>query len=155
MSGSASKSEIDVKPIDEGALTKGQLRKLNALRKSVGNEIGERAFAEWFASQAKAEKADKNLETIVDALWPFVQQGKLQIRRGGYLVRRGRGRLIVEPQGLVPSARVVRGSMGDTKVQEDLRHQRKHPREDEQERKDEARPKRHTWRGLFGGGRVG
>ena len=30
--------------IDEGALTKGQLRKLNALRKSVGEEVGERAF---------------------------------------------------------------------------------------------------------------
>ena len=28
--------------MDEGALTKGQLRKLNALRKSVGEEIGER-----------------------------------------------------------------------------------------------------------------
>lgn len=33
--------------IDERALTKGQLRKLNALRKSVGEDIGERAFAEW------------------------------------------------------------------------------------------------------------
>ena len=84
--------------LDETALTKGQLRKLNALRKSVGPDIGERAFAEWLASQAKAEKkAEKNLETIVDALWPLVQQGKLRIRRGGYLVTRGRGRLIVEP----------------------------------------------------------
>ena len=32
--------------IDESALTKGQLRKLNALRNSVGDEVGERAFAE-------------------------------------------------------------------------------------------------------------
>ena len=31
--------------VDEGALTKGQVRKLNALRKSVGNDIGERAFS--------------------------------------------------------------------------------------------------------------
>ena len=83
--------------IDEGALTKGQLRKLNALRKSVGEEIGERAFAEWLASQARVEKTDKNIEVIVEALWPLVQQGKLSVRRGGYLVRRGRGRLIVEP----------------------------------------------------------
>ena len=37
--------------IDEGALTKGQLRKLNALRKSVGEEVGERAFAAWLESQ--------------------------------------------------------------------------------------------------------
>ena len=69
--------------MDEGALTKGQLRKLNALRKSVGEEIGERAFAEWLASQAKVEKKDKNIEVIVDALWALVQQGKLSIRRGG------------------------------------------------------------------------
>ena len=32
--------------IDESALAKMQLRKLNALRKSVGDDIGERAFAE-------------------------------------------------------------------------------------------------------------
>ena len=82
--------------IDEGALTKGQLRKLNALRKSVGKEIGERAFAEWLASQAE-EKTDKNIQVIVDVLWPLVQQGKFKIKRGGYLVRRGRGRRIVEP----------------------------------------------------------
>ena len=31
--------------IDESTLTKGQLHKLNALRKSVGQDIGERAFA--------------------------------------------------------------------------------------------------------------
>ena len=83
--------------IDESALTKGQLRKLNALRKSVGPDIGERAFAAWLVSQGKAETADKNIETIVDALWPLVQQGKLTIRRGGYLVTRGRGRILVEP----------------------------------------------------------
>lgn len=83
--------------IDESTLTKGQLRKLNGLRKSVGPDIGERAFAAWLASQGKAETADKNIETIVDALWPLVQQGKLTIRRGGYLVTRGRGRILVEP----------------------------------------------------------
>ena len=35
--------------IDESDLTKGQPRKLNALRTSVGKEIGERAFAGWLA----------------------------------------------------------------------------------------------------------
>ena len=72
-------------------------RKLNLLRRAVGPEIGERALAKWLALQAKVEKADKNLEIIADALWPLVQQGKLTIRRGGYLVRRGRERIIVEP----------------------------------------------------------
>ena len=32
--------------IDESTLTKGQLRKLTALRNSLGGEIGEWAFAE-------------------------------------------------------------------------------------------------------------
>ena len=83
---------------DESALTKGQLRKLNALRKSVGDEVGERAFAEWLAWQAAAgPKPDGNAATIVDTLWPMVQEGTLAIPRGGYLIRRGRGRIIVEP----------------------------------------------------------
>ena len=67
--------------IDESALTKGHLRKLNALRKSVGEDIGERAFA----------------ELIAESLWSLVEQGKLAIRSGGYVVKRGRGRIVVEP----------------------------------------------------------
>ena len=86
------------KRIEEGALTKGQRRKLNALKNSVGEEIGERAFAEWLGAQeAAAGKADGNAALIVDTLWPMVEQGTLSIPRGGYLIRRGRGRLIVEP----------------------------------------------------------
>ena len=38
--------------IDESTLTKSQLRKLNSLRKSVGNDVGGRAFVEWLAVQA-------------------------------------------------------------------------------------------------------
>ena len=83
--------------IDESALTKGQLRKLRALRKSVGDGIAERAFAEWLASQpATGARSDGNAATIVDTLWPMVEQGTLAIPRGGYLIRRGRGRIIVE-----------------------------------------------------------
>ena len=84
--------------IDESGLTKGQLRKLRALRNSVGDEIAERAFAEWLAKQQAASgEADANAATIVDTLWPLVEQGTLAIPRGGYLIRRGRGRIIVEP----------------------------------------------------------
>ena len=83
--------------IDEGSLTKGQLRKLTALRKSVGDEIGERTFAAWLASQGTVDrKEDGNAATIVDTLWPLVEQGALAIPRGGYLLRRGRGRIVVE-----------------------------------------------------------
>ena len=85
--------------IDESTLTKGQVRKLRALRKSVGEEIGEQAFAAWLSSQSGAgeEKADGNAATVVDTLWPLVEQGSLAIPRGGYIIRRGRGRIIVEP----------------------------------------------------------
>ena len=84
--------------IDESALTKGQWRKLNVLRKSVGDEIGEQAFAAWLSSHRTASGArfDENAALIVDTLWPLVQQGTLAIPRGGYRLRRGRGRIIVE-----------------------------------------------------------
>jgi len=39
---------------------------------------------------------DKNAALIADTLIPLIEQNKLQIPRGGYLVRRGRGRIIVE-----------------------------------------------------------
>ena len=39
--------------IDESTLTKGQVRKLNALRKSVGDAIAEEAFAKWLEANAK------------------------------------------------------------------------------------------------------
>ena len=84
--------------IDESVLAKGERRKLNALRKSVGDEIGERAFLEWQSSRpAGSEKEDPDAGTIVEALWPLVKEGRLKIPRGGYLLRRGRGRIIVEP----------------------------------------------------------
>lgn len=84
---------------NESTLTKGQLRKLNALRKSVGPEIGEQAFAEWLASTpaGTAAASDPNAEAIARTLWPLVEKNEIRIPRGGYRLRRGRGRLIVEP----------------------------------------------------------
>ena len=85
--------------VDERNLTKGQLRKLNALRKSVGDEIGERALLEWLEHQPEPESppADKTAELISTTLYDLVEQKRLKFPRGGYLVRRGRGRVIVEP----------------------------------------------------------
>ena len=83
--------------VDEKSLTKGQLRKLNALRKSLGDEIAQRAFAEWLKSEpAAADVYDRNASTIADALQPLIESGKLRIPRGGYVLRRGRGRVIIE-----------------------------------------------------------
>ena len=83
--------------VDERNLSKGQLRKLNALRKSLGEDIAERAFAQWIEAQDSTDIApDKNAGQILDALLPLVQKNKLRIPRGGFIVRRGRGRVIVE-----------------------------------------------------------
>ena len=84
--------------VNKSTLTKGQRRKLSALCKSVGDAIGEQAFAAWLSSQGTAAPAatDENATMIADTLWPLVQQGNLAIPRGGYLLRRGRGRIIVE-----------------------------------------------------------
>ena len=86
--------------IDEAALTKGQVRKLNTLRKSLGPAIADEAFSKWLAQTAEVPETDENAETIAGALWNLVQDGKLMIRRGGYIVRRGRGRVIVESAGV-------------------------------------------------------
>ena len=85
--------------IDESALSKGQRRKLDALRKSVGNDIGERTFADWLATQTPAMPTDANAARIAEALWPLIERKALKIPRGGYVVRRGRGRIVVEPAG--------------------------------------------------------
>jgi hypothetical protein len=78
-------------------LSKGELRKLNALRKSLGEDIADKAFAQWYASAGSDGVAgDKNADLIVDALYPLIKSNKLRIPRGGYIVRRGRGRVIVE-----------------------------------------------------------
>ena len=82
--------------IDETSLSKGQLRKLNALRKSVGSAIADEAFSKWLAQANDEPEVDENARVIADALWDLVQDGKLMIQRGGYIIRRGRGRVIVE-----------------------------------------------------------
>ena len=82
---------------DEKQLTKGQIRKLNALRKSLGGEIATKAFAEWLQKSAAEQRSpdDKNAQLVADALVPLIRQKKLSIPRGGYLVTRGRGRVVV------------------------------------------------------------
>ena len=87
-----------VKIVDEKVLNKGHIRKLTALRKSLGPEIADKAFAEWFEQFGgeKAEPEDRDAKLILETLEPLVMGNKLKIPRGGYVVRRGRGRVIVE-----------------------------------------------------------
>jgi len=84
--------------INEAGLTKGEVRQLDALRKSLGAKIADRAFAQWLRQKASAKAGtpvDRNAELIGSTLGPLAKAGKLRIGRGGYLVKRGRGRVIV------------------------------------------------------------
>ena len=83
--------------LNENELTKGHLRKLNALRKSLGAEIADRAFMEWLEKMAKEppQKADKTAQLIAEAVEALIEKKKLRLPREGYLVKRGRGRVIV------------------------------------------------------------
>lgn len=82
---------------DESRLTKGHLRKLNALRKSLGHDIANLAFAEWLETVGAepAPQDDKNAQLIADALAPLISKNQLRIPRGGYVLRRGRRRVTV------------------------------------------------------------
>ena len=85
--------------IDESGLTKGEARKLNALRKSIGDKLGEDAFVKWLKTRQSAsatEPTDKNAEMIADTIMGLVETKGIRLSRGGYLVTRGRGRVIVE-----------------------------------------------------------
>ena len=86
--------------INEKSLTKGELRKLTALRKSLGGDIADEAFGKWYEQQESGggEAEDPNVAVITKALEPHL--GKMKFPRGGgYTLRRGRGRVIVEPLG--------------------------------------------------------
>jgi hypothetical protein len=84
--------------LNERDLSKGESRKLNALRKSLGDEIADRAFVEWLADHRQGGDLglDRNAAKVAEAIEALVLAGRARIPRGGYLVRRGRGRVIVE-----------------------------------------------------------
>ena len=79
--------------IDETKLTKGQMRKLNALRKSVGDELGEDVFSKWLAQQAAmAPKPDPIVEKINAALAGYEGDSSFRLGNYGYTIRRARGK---------------------------------------------------------------
>ena len=81
--------------IDEKALTKGELRKLNALRKSVGDRIGDQAFEKWLkqrTSSKNKEKVDPVGQKIKQALSGLVKDKSVKLGNLGYSVRRAKGK---------------------------------------------------------------
>ena len=80
---------------DETGLTKGLVRKLNTLRKSVGDELAEEVFAKWLerdaASQAKGNP-DPVAMKIVEALAEFENDLSFKLGNHGYTLRRLKGK---------------------------------------------------------------
>ena len=80
--------------INESKLTKGQVRKLNALRKSVGDALAEEVFVKWLAQQAKARaapKADAVAVKIEEALAGYADDKTFRLGNYGYTIKRARG----------------------------------------------------------------
>ena len=80
--------------IDQSTLTKGQVRKFNALRKSVGNDIAENAFGKWMKIQSKTPKEvrDPVAVALVAALSNLQNDKSFKLGNKGYVVRRAKGK---------------------------------------------------------------
>ncbi len=81
--------------INEKELTKGQIVKLNALRKSVGDDLAEDVFSKWMKRQASAktvEKADPVADKLKAALSALEKDDTFRLGNQGYTVRRARGK---------------------------------------------------------------
>jgi len=80
--------------IDQSALTKGQVRKLNALRKSVGDDIADDAFGKWMKTQSKTPKEvrDPVADALVVALANLQNDKSFKLGNKGYVVKRARGK---------------------------------------------------------------
>ena len=81
--------------IDETGLTKGLMRKLNALRKSLGDDLAEEVFAKWSERQATSQAKDKPdpvAMKIVEALAGFENDPKFNLGNYGYTLRRAKGK---------------------------------------------------------------
>ena len=76
-------------------LTKGQIRKRNALRKSLGQKIADQAFSKWLKAQnsaiKKAPKKDAVAEKIAAAL-KLLSSKKINFGTYGYTIRRAKGK---------------------------------------------------------------
>ena len=82
--------------IDEKALKKGELRKLNVLRKSVGDDLAEEAFVKWLERQLVLQpsvaRPDRTAQTIVGALAGLEKDKSFRLGNRGYTIRRARGK---------------------------------------------------------------
>ena len=75
-------------------LTKGQVRKLKALRKSLGNKIADPAFSKWLKTQnsnKSAVKADPVANQLEGSLKSLAST-KINLGIWGYTIKRAKGK---------------------------------------------------------------
>ena len=71
------------------------MRKLNALRRSVSDELGEEVFEKWFERHKVTQvrrRPDPLAVKIAEALAPFENDPKFKLGNHGYTVRRAKGK---------------------------------------------------------------
>ena len=76
-------------------MTKGQLRKLNVLRKALGGKVADQAFAQWVKEQpvkSAAVKTDLVADKIVKAISALAKDKSFNLGRKGYVVKRANGK---------------------------------------------------------------
>ena len=80
--------------INLSTLNKGQIRKLNALRKSVGDDIAENAFGKWMKTQSKKPKevTDPVADALVAALSNLQNDKSFKLGNKGYVVKRSKSK---------------------------------------------------------------
>ena len=81
--------------IDEKGLTKGEVRKLNALRKSIGDKLADDAFSKWLKQKTSAKSVDDVdpvAEKIAEAVKPLAKDKSINLGRYGYSIKRARGK---------------------------------------------------------------
>ena len=80
--------------LDQSSPTKGQARKLNALEKSIGNDLGTMAFTKWLQSQTKEIDVNKDpiSEKLKSALLSLENDNSIRIGNKGYSIKRARGK---------------------------------------------------------------
>ena len=75
-------------------LTKGQVQKLNALRKSLGNKIADPAFSKWLKTQnpnKSGGKTDPVAEKLEGSL-KSLSSKKINLGTWGYTIKRAKGK---------------------------------------------------------------
>ena len=75
-------------------LTKGQVRKLNALRKSLGLKIADPAFSEWLKTQNPNKSGGKTdpVALKLEGSLKSLSSKKINLGTWGYTIKRAKGK---------------------------------------------------------------